>query len=42
MKFRLNFRVMQQKEESPDQTGGRRLHAGQEQIDHVVEQSVIS
>ena len=42
MDFLLDFRVVQQEQEGPSQTGWGRFHSGQEEIDHVVEQSVVA
>ena len=38
----LDIRMVQQVQEGPHQAGGRRLHAGQEEVDQVVEQRVVS
>jgi hypothetical protein len=38
----LDLRVVNHVEEGPHEAGRGRLHAGQEEIDHAVEKSVIT
>ena len=40
--FSLNFRVVQQEQEGPHQAGGGGLHAGQEEVDHSIEERVVA